>query len=115
MRPLREELPCVNVRYYKTSELFTLDRPESWIETFRQALGLYKNVYGQKSYTYIVLKYSYRWPVERICRRYQMSRNNFYITHRQFSYILLLIAVQNGLITVEKNTDLKGEDETNED
>lgn len=110
LRMTREEVPEVDVRWRNTQEIFKLERPESWLATFREALGLYKNEFGQMSYTYIVLHYAYGWPIERICRRYKMSRNNYYIIHRQFTFILLLIAVQNGLIIVEKSFIPKGEE-----
>ena len=107
---VHEELPAVEVRWGRSNDTFVLEHPESWMASFKEALGLFKNVYGQKVYTIMVLRYGHRWGIDTVCKRQGITRQAYYYYHKNLASMLLLIAVQNGLIRVEKNHVQKGDE-----
>lgn len=111
-KAMHQELPSVIVQYGKMKDTFRLERPESWVQTFKQANSLYRSVYGHKALVMIALRYGHDWSVYDVCLRFSTTRETFYNMKHKYAQILLLMAVQNGLVTVINNTKRK-EDELN--
>lgn len=105
----RQEVPWVDVRWGKRDDTFKLERPEAWLRSFREALGIYKSIHGAVKYSWLVNHYSKQQSVRTMAIRYGVTRSTVYDEINEFKNILLIVAVQNGLLTIEKNRALEEE------
>ena len=99
----RMEIPFVKVRWGKQDDTFMLERPQAWIKTFVQALIIYKSIVGDVKYAWIIYLYSRGHDVGTVATHYNVTRTTIYKEIDRLKTILVLVAVQNRLITIVKN------------
>ena len=102
----QQEIPWVEVQWGTKEDKFKLARPEAWISTFRKALGIYKSMSGNVKYSWVVNHFSRGIEIKTMAARYGVTRTTIYKVIDEFNNVLLVVAVQNRLITIEKNKAL---------
>lgn len=111
----RAEIPIVDVRWGKPDDKFKLERPEAWLRSFREALSIYKSIHGSVKYSWLVNHYSKGISVKTMAQRYGVTRSSVYDEINEFKNILLIVVVQNGLLTIEKNKALDEQEGSSQD
>lgn len=101
----RQEIPFVEVRWGKANDKFTLERPEAWLRTFREALAIYKSSNGDIKYSWIAAHFSRSVTARTLATKHKVTRSTIYDEFKEFKNVLLCVAVQNGLLTIEKNQE----------
>ena len=100
---IRQEIPFVIVRWGKREDTFKLERPEVWIKTFKESLLIYKSIKGIYKYQWLVSHHMRNVSAKAIAAKYKTTRATVYGEFDEFKNILLCVAIQNGLLTIEKN------------
>ena len=104
----RQELPYVDVRWGMPNDTFRLERPEAWLQCFREALVIYKSIFGKKKYSMLAAHFTRNVDVQTLAVRHKITRSAIYQNFNTFKDILLVVAAQKGLLTIEPN---KAQDE----
>ena len=107
----KQEIPIVKVRWGKSDDTFLLERPEVWLKAFREALTIYKSINGPYKYQWLVSHFSRQISIRSIACRHGITRTTIYEEIKEFKNILLIVVVQNGLLSIEKNKALDNEQE----
>ena len=111
----QQEIPWVEVQWGTREDKFKLARPEAWINTFREALGIYKSMSGNVKYSWVVNHFSRGIEIKTMAARYGVTRTTIYKVIDEFNTVLLVVAVQNRLITIEKNKALDEQEGSSQD
>lgn len=97
---VREVLPLPIVRCFYKGRSFLVEQPELWLKVITDSLLLFKQRFGAEAYQSINHRFMRGWSVQRLTAAEGISKRAYQTRRTAFLSGLVLLAVQNGLISV---------------
>lgn len=96
-----KDMPIEQVDIYIDGEKVPILQPERWIKTIQLAVKRFKSRYGDEAALTIVCRYLKAQDAIKVYVSQGISRRSFGDRREKFLKLLLLYAVQNGLLSID--------------